>query len=1004
MTASSVWLALGWTFLHVVWLGLIVGLIAATLRRLLRRARPEIRHGAALASLMVLAATPIIVFAVVHRPVVVVETVAVEQPSASTIIFSSETPTISEAPPLPSIPMPPAPPRGSWIEPIVTVLPGVWLVGSLLTLGSLATGLIGVERLRRSSVPLESGPIAESCRALLESLGIVRRVGVAVCDRIAAPMLIGVARPLILLPSSALTGWSADQIEMALLHELAHLRRWDNLVNLLRRLVESLLFFHPVTWWLSAWVRLEREVCCDRLVVDRTGKPREYARWLAELAGCEPGRGRLASALNERPLTTRIRRILNMEDRSMRLALPEVLALSTVAILGATLTLPSLAESPDPKPDDNAREALARLSVSAAAAPGDADTHQRSETLLTIANAQIKLGDRAGALATLDRAEPTALPKPNAEIDRAGLKRFVVAMDFAEARHKAGDAPAALAQFRRMSDWLMKTGLVVNRENITRLEKVLAEEFDVSIKLTADGPTVVDFKMAQSEEARDAQAKAREASEILAGKLEILWGIGEKLIELGEPAEARPLIDHAMKLIEPMDDSVKQIMGGGIGHSLILMGDVDRGREMMAEARKALREGPDAGVPMLAFFDPLDDYVQPGDIDEAIQQIKTLSPDAQRWNARLMWESLSTDEGGFNYFDSGGVKITIGSPALVPKDNPIVRATLPKLAALIRSWDDAKAQARSLAIVANLQARAGDFAGSLETAESIPEVRRSDYPGPSDGFYDSVKPATFALIAAAQAEAGDQNGASASFAKSKTLTGKVEAEGEKLVAQIVLSDNLVSSGRAAEAKGILAEAFPMAVAQPEPRRSRVLCMLVENQVKAGDLDGAAGNIEAIRDEPGVQKARALGTLARAFRDKGDAEGAAKAARRALDCLAKTKDPFEEGAVPSSPGGIARDQFFDFDEESHPVLAKLYLQSMRPDLRILAGESEELLREARMLNPFQRDGILGSVLHDAARREGLDRALKLAESVEPPDARLAAIDSLVRGIEKLSLAR
>ena len=41
---------------------------------------------------------------------------------------------------------------------------------------------------------------------------------------------------------------------MVLLHELAHLRRWDNLVNLLQRFVESLLFFHPVVWWLSGWV------------------------------------------------------------------------------------------------------------------------------------------------------------------------------------------------------------------------------------------------------------------------------------------------------------------------------------------------------------------------------------------------------------------------------------------------------------------------------------------------------------------------------------------------------------------------------------------------------------------------------------------------------------------------------------------------------------------------------------------------------------------------------
>ena len=72
---------------------------------------------------------------------------------------------------------------------------------------------------------------------------------------------------------------------MVLLHELAHVRRWDNLVNLLQRFVESLLFFHPVVWWLSGWVRLERELCCDRLVVERLGQPVAYAEMLVALSG-----------------------------------------------------------------------------------------------------------------------------------------------------------------------------------------------------------------------------------------------------------------------------------------------------------------------------------------------------------------------------------------------------------------------------------------------------------------------------------------------------------------------------------------------------------------------------------------------------------------------------------------------------------------------------------------------------------------------------------------------
>ena len=172
-------------------------------------------------------------------------------------------------------------PASSRFAVLVGYLPGVWLTGSMATLVLVATGLIGVERLRRSSRPMEGGEIARRSRMLADRLGVARRVGVAICDRIAMPVLVGVVRPLILLPPAALSGWSAEHLEMALLHELAHIRRHDNLVTLLQRLAESLLFFHPVTWWLSAWVDLERELCCDRLVVAQTGRPRDTP-------GCSP--------------------------------------------------------------------------------------------------------------------------------------------------------------------------------------------------------------------------------------------------------------------------------------------------------------------------------------------------------------------------------------------------------------------------------------------------------------------------------------------------------------------------------------------------------------------------------------------------------------------------------------------------------------------------------------------------------------------------------------------
>ena len=179
-------------------------------------------------------------------------------------------------------------PTRSWLESLVTLLPWIWLCGSLSTLIMLALGLIGVEQMRRTSRLEESVELLRRCHARANSLGIARRVSLGICDRLAMPLLIGIVRPLILLPSVALNGWSVEQLEMVLLHELAHLKRWDNLVTLIQRLVESVLFFHPVVWWLSSWVRLERELCCDELVVEQLGRPIAYAEMLATLSGLEP--------------------------------------------------------------------------------------------------------------------------------------------------------------------------------------------------------------------------------------------------------------------------------------------------------------------------------------------------------------------------------------------------------------------------------------------------------------------------------------------------------------------------------------------------------------------------------------------------------------------------------------------------------------------------------------------------------------------------------------------
>jgi hypothetical protein len=100
---------------------------------------------------------------------------------------------------------------------------------------------------------------------------------------VSVPTAVGWLRPAILLPASAFTGLTPQQLEAVLAHELAHIRRHDYLVNVLQTGVETLLFYHPAVWWVSRQIRAEREHVCDDMAVRVTGDAMTYARALTRI-------------------------------------------------------------------------------------------------------------------------------------------------------------------------------------------------------------------------------------------------------------------------------------------------------------------------------------------------------------------------------------------------------------------------------------------------------------------------------------------------------------------------------------------------------------------------------------------------------------------------------------------------------------------------------------------------------------------------------------------------
>jgi len=161
------------------------------------------------------------------------------------------------------------------------------------------------------------------------------------------PVVIGHLKPVILIPAGLLTNLPADQMEAVLLHELAHVRRHDYLINLMQRWVEALFFYHPGVWWISHVVRIERENCCDDLAVHASGNPLCYAEALAALEESRLPQFHPALAASTGPLLARIQRIL---QRNAGTGVRGVISSLTLLAATAVLALAGWQQTQEPAP------------------------------------------------------------------------------------------------------------------------------------------------------------------------------------------------------------------------------------------------------------------------------------------------------------------------------------------------------------------------------------------------------------------------------------------------------------------------------------------------------------------------------------------------------------------------------------------------------------------------------------------------------------------------------
>ena len=337
---------LGWVLVHSMWQFAAVAIMAAVIAEILRRSSATARYGVLVIAMAMTVVAPCVTWIFIPASgwasALREDTVAIESqpsnasedesigdaklgPTGSEIAMSltgfeeskvvdfkiDEQTRRADAQPL-------AETLTNILRPWFTWIVGGWVIGVLLCSLRPLLGWRMLRRLRRVGISPPSDEVVAALQRVSQRLGIRRAVQVLHSTLATGPLVVGYLRPVVLLPVSLVTSIPMPQLEAILAHELTHIRRHDFLINLAQTLVETLFFYHPAVWWLSRQIRIEREHCCDDLVVKVFHNTIDYGRALLAIEQFQGQRTVMALGAADGSLLERIRRIV--EQRSMNRA------------------------------------------------------------------------------------------------------------------------------------------------------------------------------------------------------------------------------------------------------------------------------------------------------------------------------------------------------------------------------------------------------------------------------------------------------------------------------------------------------------------------------------------------------------------------------------------------------------------------------------------------------------------------------------------------------------
>ncbi|WP_276482039.1 M56 family metallopeptidase [Paraflavitalea pollutisoli] len=230
-----------------------------------------------------------------------------------------------------------------------TLLVTIWFLVFMARALKLISGLAYIQRIRHYKTQQPAAPWGQRVKELADLLGVGAPVQLLESGLVTVPMVTGILKPIILVPAGLMANLPPEQVEAILLHELAHIRRRDFLVNLAQSFAETLFFFNPAVLWLSSLLRDEREHCCDDMAIGVTQSRKQYVHALVsfqeyQLENTTPYAMAFPGKKNQ--LLNRVRRIVNNSNKTLNLTEKTflVVCIGLILLLSLVVTRPAIAQ------------------------------------------------------------------------------------------------------------------------------------------------------------------------------------------------------------------------------------------------------------------------------------------------------------------------------------------------------------------------------------------------------------------------------------------------------------------------------------------------------------------------------------------------------------------------------------------------------------------------------------------------------------------------------------